>query len=110
MGLAERDSMPEENILMKPVVLAKNDPAIIAVLPHPHLRLKAIWLVVKQALDQTSHPVSALSLIKSLKLRFSVRGRSTQVGRVQLHFCSRTHPVPQNQIESKPTIEAEVVG
>ena len=35
MGLAERDSMPEENILMKPVVLAKNDPTIIGVFPHP---------------------------------------------------------------------------
>ena len=40
MGLAERDSMPEENILpnMKPVVLAKNDPAIIGVFPHVRLR------------------------------------------------------------------------
>jgi len=38
--------MPEEKILphMKPVVLAKNDPAIIGVFPHPYLRLKAIWL------------------------------------------------------------------
>jgi len=42
IGLAEGDSMPEENILphMKPVVLAKNDPGIIGVFPHPHLRLK----------------------------------------------------------------------
>ena len=39
IGLAESDFMPEENILMKPVVLAKNDPAIIGVFPHPHLRL-----------------------------------------------------------------------
>jgi len=40
--LAERDFMPEENILMKPVVLAENDPAIICIFPHPHhLRLKA---------------------------------------------------------------------
>jgi hypothetical protein len=32
--------MPEENILphMKPVVLAKNDPAIIGVFPHVRLR------------------------------------------------------------------------
>ena len=35
IGLAEGDSMPEENILMKPVVLAKNDPTIIGVFPHP---------------------------------------------------------------------------
>ena len=34
VGLAEGDSMAEENILMKPVVLAKNDPAIIGVFPH----------------------------------------------------------------------------
>ena len=42
MGLAERDSMPEENILpnMKPVVLAKNDPAIIGVFPHVRLPLR----------------------------------------------------------------------
>ena len=34
IGLAEGDFMPEENILMKPVVFAKNDPAIIGIFPH----------------------------------------------------------------------------
>jgi hypothetical protein len=36
IGLAEGDSMPEENILphVKPIVLAKHHPAIIRVFPH----------------------------------------------------------------------------
>jgi len=36
IGLGEGDFMPEEKILphMKPMVLAKNDPAIARVFPH----------------------------------------------------------------------------
>ena len=42
IGLTEGDSMPKESILaqMKPVVLAKNDPAIIG---SSHIRT-SVWL------------------------------------------------------------------
>ena len=96
IGLAEGDSMPEENILMKPVVLAKNDPAIIGVFPHPRLRLNAIWLVGKQALDQTSYPISALFSIQSVKRR--------ALGPWWFN-TSGARPTTLLQIESKPAIE-----
>jgi hypothetical protein len=40
IGLREGDFMPEEKILsyVKPMVLAKNNPAIIGVFPHVRLR------------------------------------------------------------------------
>jgi hypothetical protein len=46
IGLGEGDFMPEEKILphMKPMILAKNDPAIAGVFPHMYrlLRLKTV--------------------------------------------------------------------
>ena len=55
IGLAKWDSIPEENILshVKPVVLAKNDPAIIGVFPHVHLRHRSERISGWEAMAQS---------------------------------------------------------